>query len=128
MRRRRGRGDPFYRPGLARTGAAARAPHPAAPMPERGMRLHTRICKAMGGPCELRLYAPDAACAERCSGAAQAEILRLEQRYSRYREDSLTTRITRSAGDGRGVEVEEEDAALLDYAHTAWAQSGGLFD
>jgi len=92
------------------------------------MRLHTRSFKAMGGPCELRLYAPDAACAERCSGAAQAEILRLEQRYSRYREDSLTTRINRSAGDGRGVEVEEEDAALLDYAHTAWAQSGGLFD
>ncbi len=92
------------------------------------MHLYTQSFKAMGGPCELRLYAPDAARAESWSGAAQAEILRLEQRYSRYREDSLTTRINRAAGDPRGVEVDEEDAALLDYAHTAWAQSEGLFD
>jgi len=92
------------------------------------MRVFAQRFKAMGGPCELRLYAPDAAHAESWSGAAQAEILRLEQRYSRYREDSLTTRINRSAGDVRGIEVDEEDAALLDYAHTAWVQSEGLFD
>jgi thiamine biosynthesis lipoprotein len=82
----------------------------------------------MGGPCEVRVCAAGAAAGERYAAAAQAEILRLEQRYSRYREDSVTTRINRAAGDANGVEVDEESAALLDYAHTAWAQSEGLFD
>jgi len=92
------------------------------------MEPHSHRFKAMGGPCELRLYAADAASATRYAGAAEAEILRLERLYSRYREDSITTRINRSAGSGRGVEMDEETAALLDYAHTAWAQSEGLFD
>lgn len=92
------------------------------------MQAHSHRFKAMGGPCELRLYAADAASAARYAGAAEAEILRLERLYSRYREDSVTTRINRSAGDGHGVEVDEETAALLDYAHTAWVQSEGLFD
>jgi thiamine biosynthesis lipoprotein len=92
------------------------------------MHLFTQRFKAMGGPCELRLYAADAASAARYAGAAEDEILRLERLYSRYREDSVTTLIKRSAGDGRGVEVDAETAALLDYAHTAWMQSGGLFD
>jgi thiamine biosynthesis lipoprotein len=92
------------------------------------MQLFTQRFKAMGGPCELRLYATDAAAAARCAKAAEDEILRLERRYSRYREDSITTAINRSAGDAQGVEVDAETAGLLDYAHTAWAQSGGLFD
>lgn len=92
------------------------------------MRIFTSSFKAMGGPCELRLHAPDAASGDRHAAAAQAEILRLEQRYSRYREDSITTRINRAAGTGQSVELDEESAALLDYAHTAWEQSGGLFD
>ena len=92
------------------------------------MEVFSYSFKAMGGPCEVRLYAPERERADRYAEAARAEILRLEQRYSRYRDDSLTTMVNRSAGDSRGVEVDAESAALLDYAHTAWAQSGGLFD
>lgn len=92
------------------------------------MEVFSHSFKAMGGPCEVRLYAPDRARADRYADAAKAEILRLEQRYSRYRDDSLTTLVNRSAGDLRGVEVDAESAALLDYAHTAWEQSEGLFD
>ncbi|MDR3416402.1 MAG: FAD:protein FMN transferase [Nevskia sp.] len=88
-----------------------------------GFRFH-----AMGGPCEIRLYAADRAGAEAAAERGKAEVLRLEQRYSRYRDDSLTTLVNRSAGDTRGVEVDAESAALLDYAHTAWEQSEGLFD
>src|SRR5204862_4852338 len=51
-----------------------------------------------------------------------------EQVYSRYRDDSVTTRINKSAGDPYGVEVDEETAGLLDYAAAAHEQSGGLFD
>jgi thiamine biosynthesis lipoprotein len=92
------------------------------------METHSHRFKAMGGPCELRLYAADPGAAASYFKAAEDEILRLEQRYSRYREDSVTTAINRSAGDARGVAVDPETAGLLDYAHIAWAQSEGLFD
>ena len=36
-----------------------------------------------------------------CFAAVAAEVARLEQKYSRYRDDSLTSRINRSAGDAR---------------------------
>ena len=81
--------------------------------------------KAMGSPCEIRLYG---ARADEIAAAAQAEIARLEAKYSRYRDDSLATRINRSAGDARGVELDPETARLLDYAATAWRESGGRFD
>ncbi len=90
------------------------------------MELRRSAFKAMGSPCELRLYG--GAEAEAALRAAQAEVMRLEAKYSRYREDSLAARINRSAGDSTGVEVDPETAALLDYAATAWRESGGLFD
>ena len=90
------------------------------------MRCSRRYAfKAMGSPCELRLSGE---CADEIARAAQAEIARLEAKYSRYREDSLATRINRSAGDARGIEVDAETARLLDYAATAWRESGGRFD
>ena len=92
------------------------------------MKVFSYSFKAMGGPCEVRLYAPNRARADLHADAAKAEILRLEQRYSRYRDDSLTTLVNRSAGELHGVEVDAESAALLDYAQTAWEQSEGLFD
>jgi thiamine biosynthesis lipoprotein len=82
--------------------------------------------KAMGSPCELRLYGDERA--DAIAAAAQAEVVRLEAKYSRYREDSLATRINRSAGDARGIEVDGETARLLDYAATAWRESEGRFD
>jgi thiamine biosynthesis lipoprotein len=81
--------------------------------------------RAMGSPCELRLHGPRAEAAAR---AARAEVLRLEAKYSRYREDSLASRINAAAGDASGVEVDTETARLLDYADAAWRESGGRFD
>ncbi len=86
---------------------------------------HVLRFKAMGSPCELRLYGERAESAAR---AAQAEVARLEAKYSRYRADSLASRINASAGDAAGVEVDAETARLLDYAATAWRESGGRFD
>src|SRR5438105_1103925 len=82
----------------------------------------------MGGPCELRLCAGDRAHADVAASRAKSEIARLEHTYSRYREDSITTRINKSAGDAEGIEVDEETAGLLDYAAAAYEQSEGLFD
>lgn len=83
---------------------------------------------AMGSPCELHLYAADVGMAEMAADLAMQEVRRLEARYSRYRNDSITSCINRCAGLAGGIEVDEETAALLDYAQTAWQQSEGLFD
>ena len=82
----------------------------------------------MGSPCALHVDAPDRDAAQRVFAAVVDEVARLEQKYTRYRDDSLTSRINRSAGDARGIEVDDETAALLDYAETAFAASDGRFD
>jgi thiamine biosynthesis lipoprotein len=91
------------------------------------VQLARSAFKAMGSPCELRLYGEPAHVAE-VARAAQAEVARLEAKYSRYRDDSLATRINRSAGDPGGVIVDDETARLLDYAQAAWRESEGRFD
>lgn len=92
------------------------------------MRFQHYSFQAMGGPCSLQLFAPEESQLERAARAAKAEVLRIESKYSRYREDSVVSRINASAGDGIGVDVDDETAALLDYAAAAHEQSDGLFD
>lgn len=92
------------------------------------MNPHRYSFRAMGSPCELRLYSARREYADAIAEETRAEIGRLEQKYSRYLADSLTTRINRSAGRSEGVEVDEETAALLDYAAVAFRESEGLFD
>ena len=84
--------------------------------------------RAMGSPCELALYGGSRRVLEEARDVACREIARLETKYSRYRDDSLASRINRSAGSACGVEVDDETAALLDFAATAWSESGGRFD
>jgi thiamine biosynthesis lipoprotein len=90
--------------------------------------LHRSDFRAMGSPCAILLHAEAADRAAEWLAAARAEVERLERRYTRYRDDSLTSEINRSAGDPTGVCVDAETAALLDYAETAHRQSAGLFD
>ena len=91
----------------------------------RSERFHFR---AMGSPCELHLYGDSAAHVARVAEAAKEEIARLEAKYSRYRDDSLASRINRSAGSPCGLRVDDETAALLDFATTAHHESVGRFD
>ncbi len=81
----------------------------------------------MGGPAELQLYL-DPANKHLLLQLAEKEAYRLEKKYSRYRDDSVTTAINHSAGQHKGIQVDDETAALLNYAHIAWQQSDGLFD
>ncbi len=92
------------------------------------MRSVTHRFRAMGSPCEVQLYRADGVDTDAVAHAAIAEVERLEQKYSRYRDDSLASRINRSAGDPAGVEVDTETAGLLDFAATAHSESDGLFD
>ena len=82
---------------------------------------------AMASRCEVRLFAPDDATARRWSDAAIDEVRRIEAKYSRYRDDSVTSAINRAAGSA-AVEIDEETAALLDFAGKLHAQSAGAFD
>lgn len=81
---------------------------------------------AMAGEAELTVAgrAPD----RRLLDAAAAEVRRIEQAYSRYRADSLVSRINAAAGSGVAIEVDAETAGLLDFAARLHAQSDGLFD
>ncbi|MDX1453733.1 MAG: FAD:protein FMN transferase, partial [Oleiphilaceae bacterium] len=79
---------------------------------------------AMASPCELRLYAATRQQADRAAALAQAEVQRIEYKYSRYRDDSVLSTINRAAGQSP-LRVDDETAALLRYADTAWQQSGG---
>lgn len=82
----------------------------------------------MGSPCELHLDEQEGLDLEAVAQAAIAEVERLERKYTRYRNDSLTAQINRRAGSPDGLELDPETAGLLDYAATAFTQSGGLFD
>lgn len=82
----------------------------------------------MGSPCELRLYAVDEKTAKQVASDAIAEVDRLEKKYSRYRDDSVTTKINNTAGNKNGIEVDTETALLLNYAQVGYEQSAGLFD
>jgi len=82
----------------------------------------------MGSPCELRLYAELEKDAQSVAALAKEEILRLEKKYSRYRDDSVTTAINSSAGNKQGFKVDDETACLLNYAQVGFEQSDGLFD
>ncbi len=83
---------------------------------------------AMGCPCEIQLYPGAGFDVDATAEAGIAEVARLEAKYSRFRDGSLTSAINRSAGDAGGIQVDPETASLLDYAQTAYEQSDGLFD
>lgn len=83
---------------------------------------------AMGGHGEIRLQGRDEAVMRRAAQAAIDEVRRIERKYSRYDEASVISRINAAAGSGEPVEVDDETAALLDFAAHLHALSGGLFD
>lgn len=81
----------------------------------------------MASRCEVRLHAPDASRASAWAAAAIAEVRRIEVKYSRYRDDSVTTAINRGAGC-TAVSVDDETAHLIDFGAALHAQSQGRFD
>jgi thiamine biosynthesis lipoprotein len=83
--------------------------------------------RAMASTCEVVLAADDEASANRLAGAAIAEVQRIEVAYSRYRADSIVSRINAAAGRDF-VECDDETLRLLDFADQLYEESGGLFD
>ena len=60
--------------------------------------------------------------------AAIDEVRRIERKYSRYRDDSIVSRINAAAGGGGRSRSTTRPPALLDFAGALHAHSDGLFD
>lgn len=105
------------------------APPPHAPefaLAQREEGIATVSFMAMASPCEVLLETTDVDAARRLGEAAAQEAWRIEAKFSRYRPDSIVSAINRS--QGQTVIVDEETAALIDYAAQCHALSGGRFD
>jgi len=79
---------------------------------------------AMASPCEVLIDTSNKKLAKKITQLAADEVTRIEQKYSRYRDDSILQRIN----SGAAVEVDEETSRLLDYAQQLYQLSDGLFD
>lgn len=93
--------------------------------------LHRHGFTAMASPCEVVLPADASKGGEQARAAAalaEAEVRRIEQKYSRYRADSVISQINAAAGRQEGLAVDAETAQLLDFAAALHQQSDGLFD
>jgi FAD:protein FMN transferase len=82
---------------------------------------------AMASDCEIVVSGDDAA-ARHAAHAAMAEVKRIEFKYSRYRDDSIVSRINAAAGRGEATPIDAETAGLLGFADQLHRSSGGLFD
>lgn len=83
---------------------------------------------AMGCPCEIVLEHASEAQALDAARTAEAEVRRLDAKYSHYRNDSLVARFATASDAGETLEVDEETANLLDFSAALHAQSDGRFD
>jgi len=92
------------------------------------MDLHRYAFSSMGCPCEIQIEANDESVARAAAAKAQAEVARLDEKYSHYRDDNWLARLCASAGSGRAIELDEEAANLIDFAAALHAQSAGRFD
>ena len=81
---------------------------------------------AMGSPCEVLIEEAPEALARQIVEAAAGCAWRIERKYSRYRSDSVVHEINSSAG--RAIVLDEESAALIDFAVTLTQMSEGRFD
>ncbi|MES2149003.1 MAG: FAD:protein FMN transferase [Pseudomonadota bacterium] len=92
-----------------------------------GTQLASVRFTAMASACEVRLAARDEAHAQQLAQLAIDEVKRIEAVYSRYRPDTVVSRINACAGRD-WVALDAETAGLIEFAATLHASSGGLFD
>ena len=81
---------------------------------------------ALGSPCELLVDSHDRTLSAQLAEVAFNEAKRVEQKFSRYRDDNIVHIIHHHPGVP--VEVDDETTKLLDYADLCYDLSEGLFD
>ena len=94
------------------------------------MQFFRSAFTAMGGANELVVVCENAELAQKAMEAAAREVLRIQDKYSRYRQDdgSIVHRINGSAGTGRWISCDMETTKLFQVAKQLYEKSDGLFD
>ena len=92
----------------------------------RGENILAVRFAAMASPCEVLLPSMSRHAALEIGTVAAQEAWRVEKKYSRYRDDSVTAWIHENRGTS--IEVDEETASLIDFASQCFDLSEGLFD
>jgi thiamine biosynthesis lipoprotein len=94
----------------------------------RAVTLVIHRFQAMASDCAVHVQAESAGASAMIAVAAEAEVRRIEARYSRYRADSELSRINRVAAVGGTTDVDAETAGLIAYAKACFQSSAGAFD
>jgi thiamine biosynthesis lipoprotein len=81
---------------------------------------------AMASRCAVLFHHLPQTRAEHLMNIAVNEVRRIEQKYSRYRDDNIIADINSS--QGKPVELDHETWQLLEFADYAYQFSDGLFD
>lgn len=91
--------------------------------------VHTEF-RAMGSNCEIVAAGRDIDATRHAMGLAAREVVRIEHKYSRYRNDntSIVHRINAAAGSQVSIECDGEMVSLLEIAARLHRLSDGLFD
>ena len=92
----------------------------------RGEHLLAVKFTAMASPCEVLLPWMEGHAALAIATVVAQEAWRVEKKYSRYRQDSVTAWIHENRGVP--VELDEETASLIDFAGRCFELTEGLFD
>lgn len=80
----------------------------------------------MACPCEILIDSRNPATADALIRAGAQEAMRIEHKFSRYRDDNIVHQINLSAG--RKVQIDAETYRLLQFADQCFQISDGLFD
>lgn len=82
--------------------------------------------QAMASPCEVQLRDVSRMLAQHITDLVADEAWRIEQHFSRYRDDNIVAQIRDAKG--QWVALDDEFERLLDYANSCWQLSDGHFD
>jgi thiamine biosynthesis lipoprotein len=80
----------------------------------------------MASPCEVLIECEAESQARELITIAQQEAMRIEQKFSRYRDDNIVHRINNARGER--LQVDAETTRLLDFAGHCYQLSDGCFD
>ncbi len=81
---------------------------------------------AMASPCAVLMEIENKPLAQEILNAVANEAWRIEDKFSRYKNDNILFQINHS--NGEAVTIDEETSRLLDFANELFEISDGLFD
>lgn len=91
------------------------------------MELYNFSFRALGGFCEIQTFNKAWSKAERLALLIEKEVLRIQNKFSNYLDQSIISQINKQSGRS-SVEVDEEVVALFDFAEICFKKSCGELD